>query len=88
MLAARYDTFEVDFGSVEFGSVRTAPGNEDGHAWTIAYSFDRGTRWRFILEWLQVRSSVTARPVLLGEPARATETKVELSARYALNGSL
>jgi hypothetical protein len=65
---------------------RTEPGNEDGHAWTVAYSFDRGARWRFMLEWMRVRSDVAARPALLAEPALATETKVELSARYTVSG--
>jgi hypothetical protein len=41
-----------------------------------------------MLEWLRVTSDVAARPVLLGEPALATETKVELSARYSLSGTL
>jgi len=81
-LAARYDDFEVDFGAP------TNPGNEKGHAWTVAYSYDKGEHWRFVLEWLRVRSNVAARPVLLGEPALATETKVEVSARYALSGTL
>ncbi len=53
----------------------------------VAYSFDTQKHWRFALEWLRVRSDVKARPVLLGEPALATETKVELSARYTLGGS-
>jgi hypothetical protein len=81
MLAARYDDFEVNFG------LATNPGNEHGHAWTVAYSLDRGSHWRFVLEWLRVKSDVAARPVVLGEPALATETKVELSARYALKGT-
>ena len=80
MLSARYDSFEIDMGD---GST---PGNEDGHAWTAAYSFEPGNNWRFMLEWLRVRSDVKARPVL-GEPALATETKVELSVRYAISGA-
>ena len=50
MLAARYDAFEV----VKFDGDPTAAGSEDGHAWTLAYSFDRGEHWRFALEWLRV----------------------------------
>jgi hypothetical protein len=79
-LAARYDTFEVEMGQP------LNPGNEDGHAWTAAYSFEPGNNWRFMLEWLRVRSDVKARPVQLGEPALATETKVEVSVRYAIGG--
>jgi hypothetical protein len=87
MLTARYDHFEVEFSAAPFGARPTDPGNEHGHAWTAAYSYDRGKQWRFVLEWLRVTSSVTARPVLLQEPALASETKVELSARYTLSGS-
>ena len=81
LLSARYDTFEV-----EMGPQWSNPGNEDGHAWTAAYSFEPGNNWRFMLEWLRVRSDVKARPVQLGEPALATETKVEVSVRYAISG--
>lgn len=80
-LAVRYDNFEV-----RFQQDRADPGNEDGHAWTMAYAFERGDTWRFMLEWLRVRSNVLARPVLLGEPPLATESKLELSIRYAVNG--
>lgn len=81
LLSARYDTFEV-----EMGPRWSNPGNEDGHAWTAAYSFEPNNAWRFMLEWLRVRSDVKARPINLGEPALATETKVELSVRYSLSG--
>jgi hypothetical protein len=81
MLTVRHDTFEVEYDDPG------EPGNEDGHAWTVAYSLDRGAHWRFMLEWLRVRSNVAARPELLAEPALATETQVQLSARYALRGT-
>jgi hypothetical protein len=81
MLAVRYDEFEVK------SEPEDLPGTEDGHAWTVAYSFDHGRNWRFALEWLRVRSDVLARPILLGELALATETKVELAVRYILTGS-
>ena len=80
MLTARYDTFNVEMAQW------SAPGNEDGHAWTAAYAFEPNDTWRVMLEWLRVRSDVKARPVQLGEPAIATETKVELSVRYAISG--
>lgn len=79
LLSARYDTFEVEMGQY------SSPGNEEGHAWTAAYSFVPNDKWRFMLEWLQVHSDVEARSVL-GEPDLATETKVELSVRYAISG--
>ena len=80
-LAVRYDDFEVDFDEDE-----QAPGNERGHALDITYAFERGETWRFMLEWIRVKSDVAARPVLLGEPALATESKVELSIRYMISG--
>lgn len=82
MLAARYDEF-----AVKFMDDWNEPGSEDGHAWTLAYSYDRSDHWRFAIEWLRVTSDVRSRPVALGEPALATETKIELAARYALSGS-
>jgi hypothetical protein len=82
MLAARYDAFEV----VNRGDA-SRPGSEDGHAWTAAYSYDAGDHWRFALEWLRVTSDVKRRPVALGEPSLAVESKLEFSARYVFNGS-
>jgi len=82
MVAARYDAFKVLFRGDPSRS-----GSEDGHAWTLAYSFDRGDHWRFALEWMRVESDVPARVELLGEPAFARESKLEFSARYLLSGS-
>jgi hypothetical protein len=81
MVAARYDAFAIEFG----GDPR-AWGSEDGHAWTVAYTFDRGGPWRFAVEWLRVTSDVRAR-IPLGESPLATESKIELSARYTLAGA-
>jgi hypothetical protein len=80
-LAVRYDDFEVEF---EPGG----PGTEDGQAFDVTYAFEHGDTWRFMVEWLRVRSDVASRPVLLGEPALATESKVELSVRYLISGVL
>jgi hypothetical protein len=82
MLALRYDQF-----AVEFRENAALPGSEDGDAWTLAYSWDRGGPWRFVLEWLRVKSDVPARGAWLGENPLATESKLELSARYLLSGS-
>jgi hypothetical protein len=82
LLAVRYDEFNVLFRGDPLKS-----GSEDGNAWALAYSYDTGEHWRFALEWLRVDSDVPARVELLGEPAFATESKVEFSARYALSGS-
>ena len=82
MLAVRYDEFNVLFRGDPLTS-----GSEDGNAWALAYSYDSGEHWRFALEWLRVDSDVPARVELLGEPAFASESKVEFSARYSLSGS-
>jgi hypothetical protein len=82
MVAARYDAFAITFRGDD-----TLPGSEDGHAWTAAYSYDRGDHWRFALEWLRVSSDVKSRPVALGEAALAIESKIELSARYVFGAS-
>jgi len=82
MLTARYDAFQVTFmGQPAW------PGSEDGHAWTFAYSWDRGDHWRFAAEWLRVSSDVKSRPQTLGEPALAIESQLQISARYVLDGS-
>jgi len=80
MLAARYDAF-----AIEFEGDPALPGSEDGHAWTLAYTYEHGERWRFALEWVRVESDVPARVVDFGEPALATESKLEFSARYFLD---
>jgi hypothetical protein len=82
MVAARYDQFAVGFERDPTGA-----GNEDGDAWTLAYSWERGGPWRFALEWLRVKSNVAARTEWLGENPLVTETKIEISARYLLSGS-
>jgi hypothetical protein len=81
MLAARYDTFQV-----EYRNDMNRPGSEDGHAWCAAWTYEPGDAWRFALEWLRVESDVPRRAVELGEPALATESKLELSVRYSLQG--
>jgi hypothetical protein len=81
MVALRYDQFGVIFRR------NTAlPGSEDGEAWTVAYTWDRGGPWRFAAEWLRVKSDVVERAVTLGENPLATESKIELSARYRISG--
>ncbi len=82
MLALRYDQF-----AVEFLGDASLPGSEDGDAWTLAYSWDRGGPWRFAVEWLRVKSDVPSRIVQLAENPLATEEKLELSARYRISGS-
>jgi hypothetical protein len=79
-LSARYDEFGVDAPS-EFG-------DEDGHAWTVAYLFDQSPHWRFALEWLHVTSEVANRGLLLGEPTLAVENQTMFSVRYTIGSGL
>lgn len=80
-LSARYDDFNVS------SNLAAREGEQAGHAFTAAYVLERGPHWRFTLEWLRVTSRNWSRPIYLGEPTLATETKLELAARYAI-GSL
>jgi hypothetical protein len=81
LFTARYDEFNV-----LYRGDGAASGSEDGHAWTIAYSLDRGEHWRFAVEWLRVTSTVPARARFVGEAPLATESKLEFAARYSLAG--
>ncbi|MBS0421571.1 MAG: hypothetical protein JSR66_27935 [Proteobacteria bacterium] len=77
-LSVRYDSFAVESESIYGG------GAQHGHAWTTAYVFEPDARWRFTLEWLRVASDNENRPFFVGLPPRATETQVQLAARFAL----
>jgi hypothetical protein len=48
-------------------------GSQHGRGWTAAYALEPNKHWRFILEWLRVRTDI------------ATESKVELGVRYAIS---
>ena len=80
-VAARYDAFRV---VLENNPSR--PGSERGHANALAWSFENDGPWRFALEWLRVSSQVRAR-TLAGASPLATESQLQFSARYAINGS-
>lgn len=81
LVSTRYDLFEV-----EFLHDPTLPGSEDGHAWTLAYSWNRDDHWRFAAEWLRVTSDVKSR-VALGQSPLAIESQIQISARYTFNAS-
>jgi hypothetical protein len=82
LLAARYDEFNVLFlGDPCHPEVKTAaPGR-----WRIRTT--RASTGDSRSSGCASKSDVPARVVLLGETAFATESKVELSARYTLSGS-
>jgi hypothetical protein len=82
-VSARYDRFEVDTNLNAAGE-----GAETGHAWTVAYVFNRDEHWRFTLEWLRVTSNSYLREDDFNLPALARETQVQLAVRYALGSNL
>ena len=80
-LSARYDIFGVS-SRAEYDL-----GDEDGHAWTVAYIFNQSVHWRFALEWLHVTSEAANR-VLLDESTLARENQTQLSIRYTIGSAL
>jgi hypothetical protein len=81
-VSARYDIFGVD------SELPEPVGDEDGHAWTVAYLFDQSPHWRFALEWLHVTSEVQSRALLLAEPTLAIENQTMFSVRYTIRSGL
>jgi hypothetical protein len=80
-LSARYDKFEVDDSSGADGGDN---GWQNGHAFTLAYIFQPGSRWRYTLEWLHVVSTSYNRAEFEDGPPTASQTQVQLAIRYAL----
>ena len=80
-LSARYDKFEVDDASATDGDDY---GWQKGHAFTLAYIFQPGPRWRYTLEWLHVVSASYNREEYEDGPPMASQTQVQLAIRYAL----
>jgi hypothetical protein len=76
-LTARYDTFRTHQVSGHFGP----SSNDDGHAWTFAWTRDLGEQWQFVAEWLRVFSSFPPR-AKLEEPVFQTQTEIQLAVRY------
>lgn len=80
MLSVRYDRFRVESDSDD----GEENGAQKGHAWTAAYVYQSGPRWRYTFEWLRVVSDSYNRGDYLGAATLATETQVQLAVRYAL----
>lgn len=80
-LSARYDKFEVDDAGSEDGDDY---GWQKGHAFTLAYIFQPGSRWRYTLEWLHVVSTSYNREEYEDGPPMASQTQVQFAIRYAL----
>jgi hypothetical protein len=77
--SARYDDFKVSPVEAALGGY----GAEAGHAMTLDYRFEPNTQWRFTLEWVHVRLSEANPQILEGAMPFATESLLQLSARYA-----
>jgi hypothetical protein len=77
--SARFDDFKVSPEEAALGGY----GAEAGHAVTLDYRFEPNTQWRFTLEWVQVRLSQANPQILEGAMPFATESLLQLSARYA-----
>jgi hypothetical protein len=80
-LSARYDKFEVDNSSAVDDDDY---GWQKGHAFTLAYIFQPGLRWRCTLEWLHVVSASYNREEYEDGPPMASQTQVQVAVRYAL----
>ena len=76
-LTGRYDEFHTHQLSGFFGP----PRSQDGHAWTIAWTYDLGEHWQFLSEWLRAVSNFPPR-LALDEPLMQTQTQLQLGARY------
>ena len=80
-LSARYDKFEVDDASAADGE---DDGWQKGHAFTLAYIYQPGPRWRYTLEWLHAVSTSYNREEYEDGPPMASQTQVQFAIRYAL----
>jgi len=76
-LTGRYDQFHTHQLSGFLGP----PHSQDGHAWTVAWTYDLGEHWQFVSEWLRAVSSFPPR-LALDEPVMQTQTQLQLAARY------
>jgi hypothetical protein len=76
-LTARYD----DFHTHQLAGFYGPPSNQNGHAWTFAWSHELGEDWQFIAEWLHVASVFPPRAVI-GNPAAQTQSQLQLAAHY------
>jgi hypothetical protein len=76
-LTGRYDEFHTHQLSGLFDPAHT----QDGHAWTIAWTYDLGEHWQFLGEWVRAESNFPPR-LAFDEPAAQTQTQLQLAARY------
>lgn len=78
-VSLRYDDFEVS----DYDFVPLDDSSESGHAWTVAYRFDRSQRLSWQLEWLEV-DTVKASWAYFGLPETATERMLQMRLSFRL----
>jgi hypothetical protein len=76
-LTARYDEFHTHQLSGYYGP----PGDQDGHAWTFAFTYEPAEHWQFVAEWIRAYSSFPPR-VELDESIMQTQSQIQIAARY------
>ena len=81
-LTARYDEFHTH----QLSGFFAPPSNQDGHAWTLAWTYELGNHWQFVGEWLHAVSSFPPR-LTVGESVTQAQTQLQLAVRYHLNAA-
>jgi hypothetical protein len=76
-LTARYDEFHTH----QVSGFDGPPSDQDGHAWTFAWSYELGEHWQFVAEYIRASSSFPPRTEL-DESVFDTQTQVQIAARY------
>jgi hypothetical protein len=79
-LTGRYDEFHTHQLSGFVGP----PSSQDGHAWTLAWTYELGDHWQFVSEWVRAVSSFPPR-LALDESVLQTQTQLQLAVRYHLD---
>ena len=78
-VTARYDEFHTHQLTDYYGG--EAPGNQDGHAWTLAFTYEPSEHWQLLTEWVRATSSFPPR-VELDESIIQTQSQFQLAVRY------
>jgi hypothetical protein len=76
-VSARYDVFHTH----QIGDYDGPPADQNGHAWTFAFTYEQGEHWQIIAEWIRATSSFPPR-VELDNTVFQTQSQVQLAARY------
>jgi hypothetical protein len=76
-VTVRYDEFHTHQVSGFFGP----PRDQDGHAWTLASSYEPGEHWQILAEWIRAISSFPPR-MALDESVTDVQSQVQIAVRY------